>query len=322
MDFNQHELDRQRAGARRQTDGFQDADELERFKEELLRAIAPLELRMSPKAGAPYSRPALVQRTGHDVLAAVPIHRYPASMQRSSKPRLFVFGAMIAILGGALIGVTIAAADMEQVTLADLPMARWLTQLTGASPNAVKNDETQAVLNDTTAQAEPSPLSSQAPTTEAAVIPDHPPSSQTTSSSAEPVQPADLAQPAAATSDHGQGGSSRKDENASPTTNEGTLAATSGNASSSPVAVTEDKDSELYREFIAWQASREKPQSEQRRSAPSFKRPAGAHASRTHRANAANATGNRSGSSSRAIESLARSNPKDKRDLAPQSAAR
>jgi len=130
-----------------------------------------------------------------------------------------------------------------------------------------------------------------------------------------------LAQPTAATSDHGQGGSSRKDENASPTTNEGTLAATS-NASSSPVTVTEEKDSELYREFIAWQASREKAQSEQRRPAPSFKRPAEAHASRTHRANAANATGNRSGSSSRAIESLARSNPKDKTDLAQQSATR
>jgi hypothetical protein len=322
MDFNKHELDSQRVGARRQTDDLQDPDELERFREELLRAIAPLEHRMSPKAEAPSSRPALVQRTGHDVPAAVPIHRYPASMQHASKPKLFVFGAMIAILGGVLIGVTIAAADMEQVTLADLSVTRWLMQLTGASPNAAKNDGAQAFLNDTAAQAEPSPLSSQAPTTEAAAVPDHPPSSQTTSSNAESAQPADLAQPAAATSDRGQDGSSRKDENASPTTNEGTLAATSVNVSSSPVAVTEEKNSELYREFIAWQASREKPQSEQRRSALSSKRAAEAHASRTHRANAPNATGNRSGSSSRANESLARSNPKDKRDLARQSAAR
>jgi hypothetical protein len=315
MGFNKHESDWQRVGARRQTDGLQDADELENFKEELLRAIAPLELRMSAKAGAPSSRPGFVQRTGHDALAA-------ASMQHSSKSKLFVFGGMIAIVGGVLIGVTITAADIKQVTLADLSVTRWLMQLTGASPNAVKNDGPRATLNDTTAQAGPSPLSSQAPTTEGAVVHDHPPSSQTTSSSAESVQPDNLAQPAVATSDHGQGGSSRKDEIASLTTNERSLAVTGGNVSSSPVAVTEEKSSQLYREYIAWQASREKPQSEQRRSAPSFKRPAGAHASRTHRANAANATGNRSGSSSRAIESLARSNPKDKRDLAPQSAAR
>src|SRR5215472_9278982 len=131
MDLNKHESDRQRAGARRQTGGLQEADELESFKEELLRAIAPLELRMSPKAEAPFSRsgpvsrPGLVQRTDHDVLAA-------ASVERPSKSKLLVFGTMAAIVGGVLIGVTIAAADMEQVTLADLSVTRWLAQLTSA----------------------------------------------------------------------------------------------------------------------------------------------------------------------------------------------
>ena len=335
MDLNKHESDWQRAGARRQTGGLQEADELESFKEELLRAIAPLELRMSPKAEAPFSRsgpvsrPDLVQRTDHDVLAAASMQRPSKStLSKStlSKSRLLVFGTMAAIVGGVLIGVTIAAADMEQVTLADLSVTRWLAQLTSASPNATKSDEAQATLqaalNDTTARAEPSPLSAQAaPTTEAAVVPDRSPSSQTTSSSAEAAQPADLAQPAVATSDRGQDGSPRKDENASPA-NEGTLAASSANASSSPVAVTEDKNSELYREFMAWQASREKPQSEQRHSALPSKRPAEAHASRTHRANTANVTGVRPRSSSRANESLARSNPKDKTDVAQQSSTR
>ena len=334
MDFDKHESDWQRAGARRQAGGLQEADELESFKEELLRAIAPLELRMSPKAEAPFSRsgpvsrPDLVQRTDHDVLAAASMQRPSKSKPSKSKPSkstLLVFGTMAAIVGGVVIGVTIAAADMEQVTLADLSVTRWLAQLTSASPNATKSDEAQATLqaalNDTTARAEPSPLSAQAaPTTEAA-IPDRPPSSQTTSSSAEAAQPADLAQPAVATSDRGQDGSPRKDENASPA-NEGTLAASSANASSSPVAVTEDKNSELYREFMAWQASREKPQSEQRHSALPSKRPAEAHASRTHRANTANVTGVRPRSSSRANESLARSNPKDKTDVAQQSSTR
>jgi hypothetical protein len=327
MDLNKHESDRQRAGARRQTGGLQEADELESFKEELLRAIAPLELRMSPEAEAPFSRsgpvsrPGLVQRTDHDVLAAASVQR--PSKSKPSKSKLLVFGTMAAIVGGVLIGVTIAAADMEQVTLADLSVTRWLAQLTSASPDAMKGDGAQGTLNDTTARAEPSPRSAQAaPTTEAAVVPDRSPSSQTTSSSAEAVQPADLAQVAAATSDHGQDGSPRKDENASPVANEGTLAASSANASSSPVAGTEDKNSELYREFMAWQASREKPQSEQRHSALPSKRPAEAHASRTHRANTANVTGNRSRSSSRANESFARSNPKDKADVAQQSSTR
>jgi hypothetical protein len=307
MDSNKYDSDWQRVGARRQTDGRQEADELESFKEQLLSAIAPLEYRMSPKR-APSSRTAL-------------FHRYPASTQHSSKPKLFVFGAMIAIVGGVLISVTITVADTERLTLADLSVTRWLVQPTGASPNAVK-DSAQATLNDTTAQAGHSPLSPQAPTTEVAVFPDHPPSSQTTSSSAESVQPADLALPAVATSGVGRGDSSRKDKIASPATNEGTLAATSFNVSSSPAAVTEEKSSELYREYIAWQAGREKPQSEQHRSALSFKRAAEAHAPRTPRANAANVTGNRSGSSSRANESLARTNPKDKTDLAQQSATR
>jgi hypothetical protein len=178
------------------------------------------------------------------------------------------------IVVGALIGATIAVAGLQRVTLDDLSVARWVTQLTGASPNAAKNDGTQAILNDTTEQAEPSPLSSQAPATEADA--DHSPSSQTTSSSAEPVQPAVLAQPAVATSDHGQDSSSRKDGIATPTTNEGTLAAISGNVSSSPFVLKEEKNTELYRQYLSWQANQEKSQNEQRHYS---KRTAEAHAS-------------------------------------------
>jgi hypothetical protein len=217
-----------------------------------------------------------------------------------------------------LIGVTIAAANLAGVTLEDLSVTRWVTQLTGASPNAVKNDGAQAILKDTTEKAEPSPLSSQVPATAVAVA-DYPPSPQTTSSSAEPVQPADLAQPAVATSDHSQDSSSRKDGIAIPTTNEGTLAATSGTVSSSPFVLKEEKNSELYRQYLAWQADREKSQSEQRHS---YKRTAETHASRKHRSNAANVTGNRSDSSSRASESTDRSNPTDKSDLAQESTTR
>jgi hypothetical protein len=315
MDFNKHKSDWQRVGARRRTDGLQQAEELESFKEELLRAIAPLELRINPKAGVPSSRPALSQRTGNDALAA-------ASKQHSSKSKLFVFGTMTALIGAVLIGVTFAAADMEQVALADLSVPRWLAQLTGNSQDVTKNDGARATLSGTIAQARPS-VSLQAATTEASVVHDHLPPSQTTSPTAESVQPADLAQPAAATSDRGQDSSSRKDGIATPTTNEGTLAATSGNVSAWPVDVTQEKtNSELYRQYLAWQASREKPQIEQRRSVPSFKRLAEAHASRTPRASAANVTGNKSGSSTRANESSTRSNPKDKTDLAEQSATR
>jgi hypothetical protein len=49
MAFNEHECDWRRARARHQTGGLQETDELESFREELLRAIAPLEYRMSPK---------------------------------------------------------------------------------------------------------------------------------------------------------------------------------------------------------------------------------------------------------------------------------
>jgi hypothetical protein len=308
MDFNRHEL-----GAQRQIDRPQDVDELERFREDISRAIAPLEHRMSPDARAPSSIRAFIQQTHDDLLATMPSYQYPTSMQHSFKPNFFLSGAMITIVGGALIGVTIAASNLAGVTLDD----RWLTQLTGASPNAVKNDVTQAqaIQKDTTEQAEPSPLSSQAPATEAAVA-DHPPSSQTTWSSAEPVKPADLAQPAVATPDPSQGSSSRKDRIATPTTNEGTLASTSGNVSSSPFALKEEKNSELYRQYLAWQANREKSQSEPRHSS---KRTAETHASRKNRSNAANATDNRSDSSSRASDSPDRSNPTDKSDLAQES---
>jgi hypothetical protein len=99
---------------------------------------------------------------------------------------------------------------------------------------------------------EPSQPSSQNPPTETAAVADHPLSSQTTSSSAEPVQPASLAQPAVATPDPSQGSSS-KDGIATPTTIEGTLATTSGDESSSPFD-KEKKNSELYRQYLAWQA--------------------------------------------------------------------
>jgi hypothetical protein len=221
MDLNEHELE-----AQRQIDRPQNVDELERFREEILRAIAPLEHRISRDAEALSSRRTLIQRASHDMLATMPSYQYPTSMLDSFKPNFFVLGAMITIVGGALIGVTIAAANLAGVTLDDLSVTRWLTQLTGASPNAVKNDETQANLNDTNAQAEPSQLSSQTPPTEAAVVANHPPTSQTTSSSAESVQPTDLAQPAVATPEHSEDTSSQKDGIATPTTSEGTPAAT------------------------------------------------------------------------------------------------
>jgi hypothetical protein len=248
MDFDTHELE-----AQRKIDRPEDGDELERFREEILRAIAPLELRISREAEALSSRRTLIQRACQDILATMPSYQHPTSIQYFSKRNFFVFGAMITIVGGALIGVTIAAANLERVTLNHLSVTRWLTQITGASPNAVKNDETQAILKDTTAQAEPSPLSSQAPPTEAAVA-DHPPSSQTTSSSAELVKPADSAQPAAATPDPSEGSSS-KDGIATPTKTEGMLGAIGDDESSSPFA-KEKRNSELYRQYLAWQAKR------------------------------------------------------------------
>src|SRR5262249_10283502 len=102
---------------------------------------------------------------------------------------------------------------------------------------------------------EPSPRSSQAPATEAAAVDDHPPSSQSTSSNAEPLQPAGLAQPAAATPEHSEDFTSRKDGLATPTTNESTLAVTGDDESSSPFA-KEKRNSELYRQYLAWQAKR------------------------------------------------------------------
>ena len=54
------------------------------------------------------------------------------------------------IVVGALIGATIAVAGLQRVTLDDLSVARWVTQLTGASPNAAKNVGAQAILNDAT----------------------------------------------------------------------------------------------------------------------------------------------------------------------------
>ena len=158
MDFKKHEL-----GAQRQIDRPQDVEELERYREEILRAIAPLEHRISREAETLSSRRALIQRASQDILATMPSYEYPTSMQYFSQRNFFVFGAMIAIVVGALIGVTIAAANLERVTLNHLSVTRWLMQITGASPNAVKNDETQAILKDTTEQAETSPLSSQAP---------------------------------------------------------------------------------------------------------------------------------------------------------------
>jgi hypothetical protein len=260
MDFNKHE-----SGTQRQIDRPQNVDELERFRDEILRALAPLEHRKNPEAEAPSSIRAFMQRTDDDVLATMPSYQYPTSPQRSSKPNFFLSAAMITVVGGALIGAIVASAGLAGVTLDDLSVTHWVTQLTGSSPNTVKNEGAQAILNDTTAQDEPSRLSSQAPTTEAAAVADHPPSSQSTSSTAEPVQPANPAQPAVTTLDPSHGSSSRKDGIATPTIKEGTLAATSGDESSSPFA-KEKKNAELYRQYIAWQADREKSQSEQRHS--------------------------------------------------------
>jgi hypothetical protein len=72
MDFNRQ------LGPQRQIDRpQQDVDRLERFREEILRGLAPLEPRMSPEAGAPSSKRAVIQWTSDDVLATMPSYQTP-----------------------------------------------------------------------------------------------------------------------------------------------------------------------------------------------------------------------------------------------------
>src|SRR5215468_10264181 len=99
MDFNKHE-----SGTQRQIDRPQNVDELERFRDEILRALAPLEPRKSAEAGAASSIRAFIQRTDDDVFATMPSYQGPTWTQRSSKPNFFLSGAMITVVGGALIG--------------------------------------------------------------------------------------------------------------------------------------------------------------------------------------------------------------------------
>jgi hypothetical protein len=322
MDCNKHEFGSRSVAVRGQTDDMQFTDELKRFREDVLRAIEPLEDKMSPEAGLRPSWPALLGRGSHDVPAMMSIYQHQSSLPPSRKLKSFVFRAMIVIVVSVSISVMIIAADTERVTSAGLSVTRWLTQLTEAAPDAVKNDGAPIILNDTTAQAGPAPLSSQIPTTEVpqGAVPDYPTSPQTTSSSAGSVQSADLMQPTVATSDYGKGNSSGKDENASSKINESAPVGVNVNASSSSVSAPTENDSALYRQFIEWQANREKPQVHQHRSARSSKRAARPLASRKHHANETNAIVNELGVSSRANESVARSNSKDGRDLVRRSA--
>jgi hypothetical protein len=241
MDFNKHA-----SGTQHQIDRLQNIDELELFKDEILGALAPL-------IEVPSSRRTLIRRTHHDLIASMPSYQCQPWARRSSKQNILVFAAMITVVGGALIGVTVTSARLAGLSLDDLSVARWVTQLIGTSTNSVKNDAMQTILKGTTEQAEPSPLSSQALATEEASVEDQPPSSQTMSSSAGPIQPANLAQPAAPTPDPSQDSSSRKDEIATPTTNEGKLGAPGDDEFSSPFAI-EKRNSELYRQYLAWQA--------------------------------------------------------------------
>jgi hypothetical protein len=309
MDCNKHEFGSRSVAVRGQTDDMQSSDELKRFQEDVLRAIEPLQDQTSPEAGVRPSWPMMS------------IYQHQSSLPPSPKQKSFVLRAMIVIVVSVAISAMSIAADTERVTLAGLSVNGWLTQLTETVLDAVKNDGAPIILNDTTAQAEPAPLSSQIPTTEVpyGAVPDYSTSLQTTSSSDGSVQSADLMQPTVATSDYGEGSPSGKDENASSKINEGAPVAVNVNASSS-VSLPKKNDSALYREFIEWQANQEKPQVQQHRSARFSKRTAGTRTSRKYHANATNEIVNGPSVSSRVNEHVARSNSMDVGDLVRRSA--
>jgi hypothetical protein len=310
MDSNKHEFGSRSLVVRGQTDDMQFSDELKRFQEDVQRAIEPLQDNISPGAGVRPSWPMMS------------IYQHQSSLPPSPKQKSFVLRAMIVIVVGAAISVMSIAADTERVTLADLSVNGWLTQLTGTAPDAVKNDGAPIILNDTTAQAGFAPLSSQIPTTEVpyGAVPDYSTSLQTTPSIDGSVRSADLMRPTVATSDYGEGSASGKDENASSKINEGAPVTVNVNASPSSISLPKKNDSALYREFIEWQSNREKPEVQQHRSARSSKQAAGVRASRKHRANETTTIVNGPSVSSRANESIARSNSMDVGDLFRRSA--
>jgi hypothetical protein len=117
------------------------------------------------------------------------------------------------------------------------------------------------------------------------------------------------------TPDHDQIGSIGKDEKVSAPSYQGAPAAASPQLSLSPIAVSEEKNSELYRQFLDWRDKDQRPQAESR-PRRSFKRVA--NASRMRRANPNNVSGSRSSISSTANETPARINLNDRQSPVPR----
>jgi hypothetical protein len=287
------------------------ADQSKRFREELLRALGPFQ---APSAGQRSPRSVLIQRSSRGVPSMASASRYPPSEQVSLKPTLFACSAMLAIAVGVFIGITIAGVDIERVAFPDLSVTRRLVQLVGASEDTLKRSEAAAMLNAPTAQAQPSQPLSQAQTTEPAALADHPPSSEAAPSNVEPLRLTDLTQPAAATLDHSHISSVGKDENVPTRGSQGPPVAASAALSLSPTTVLEEKNSELYRQFLAWRDKDERPQAASQPTR-SFRRVANVPTSRTDRANLNSVSGNRSDISSRANENAAHANQKDQNYL-------
>jgi hypothetical protein len=308
MDFSKREFNRSSADERN-PDRKLNAERSKRFREGPPRSLGPSQA-LREGVRSPRS---VLQGLGRDVPSTASVTRSLPSEQVSLKPTLFACSAMLAIAVGVFIGIRIAGVDIEQVAFPDLSVTRRLVQLIGASDGTLKHGEAAAILNDPTAQAQLSQPFSQAQATEPASLTDDPPSSEIVPLSAEPLRSTDLTQPATAAPDGGQNSSGGKDENVSPPSYQGAPVVVSSLLSLSPISLAEEKNSELYRQYLSWRDKDKRPQVE-RRPARSLRRVASAYASQAHRANLNNVSGNRL-DSSKANENLARTNPKDQKDL-------
>jgi hypothetical protein len=317
MDFTEHDVEGNIVDARHLPEDAPNRDEAKRLQDDLRKAIEPLERQVILRTSVRPLRPDAFYRASRD--AAVPISSQQLSppISRSSKQKRLVIAAIVVIAAGAAIGVVFGAADTVRLALKESPVTHSLARLVGVGSDSVSERTAPTAAPDAISEQIPATLSAQIPSAaESGGTPlDQVPAPvQPTSSNVAPAQPAELAQPAAATAEYDKAGPSGEGENASlPIDRNVSAVANAQPNASPPVGKGQEESSVLFREFLEWRTNQVKPQTQQQRPLHSSKQVTRPRVLRSHSTNVPGAAIKRTSSSSRTND-LGRRNPPDLKD--------
>jgi hypothetical protein len=175
MSFNETNFDRRGADVAVVT-VEQDVDEFQRFQDDVLKAIEPLENQLVLHESVHPSWIELLRQAGHEAPSQIASPSYPASPSAYSRSKSSFLGVIVGgVIGGLLIGSAITAIGPQRLKGIGLSLRQSLVRTAEAPPKADPADKAPTILSDAASQPAPPEFASRFQPAEKLSVADPPP---------------------------------------------------------------------------------------------------------------------------------------------------